>query len=491
MHILADVLYQAVCEFTDHVTRESFDEKLAKGKVVILLDGFDETVGMTRYVFQLALTNFIKKYHDSMIVMTTRPFNTFAQIAHFTTLEIEPFNKEQALALIDKLDFHDQEVKEAFKVDLDKKLYDSHKEFAGNPLLLTIMLMTYDSYGDVPAKRHIFYRKAYEVMARLHDTTKGTYVRPMHTKLEPDELAQCFASFCAVTYQEGILEFTEEAFCSYMDKIIRKINEKNLLNGNHRLLIGATAKEFLLDLTDNLCILYKEGERYYFIHRSFQEYFCAVFIANQMDDKLYAFGQFFETQKNRAVGDHTFDMLYDMIPSRMDRYVFLPYLKELWAQYDQGYGYRSFLWHQYRNLYIDQGTVGKYYENDPKSFLYNFIINEQGFRGNGLLDNLPWPASIEAFKETEWVNVNNGTVTYHEWEENYDTTQTPNICGTNYMIGLEYLYDNPQQFADIIAFAESDDFPLKQEYGLIGRYIKQLEEQFNYQTKSTSWLDLI
>lgn len=62
--------------------------------------------------------------------------------------------------------------------------------------------------------------------------------------------------------------------------------------------IDATSRDFLLDLTDNLCIMYKEGDKYYFIHRSFQEYFCAVFFSNQMDDQLERIGDFFENQKH-------------------------------------------------------------------------------------------------------------------------------------------------------------------------------------------------
>lgn len=96
----------------------------------------------------------------------------------------------------------------------------SHKQFASNPLLLTIMLMTYTSYGEVPAKRHIFYSKAYETMARLHDASKGAYVRPMHTQLSPEDFAVYFSEFCARTYKAEILEFDERIFSEYMEKVI-------------------------------------------------------------------------------------------------------------------------------------------------------------------------------------------------------------------------------------------------------------------------------
>ena len=231
--------------------------------------------------------------------------------------DVEPFSKEKALELIDKLEYHDPESKAKFRDDLDKKLYRSHQQFASNPLLLTIMLMTYTSYGEVPAKRHVFYAKAYETMARLHDASKGAYVRPMHTGLTPEDFAVYFAEFCARTYRAEVLEFNERIFNSYMEKVIQHQHRK----------IDATPRDFLLDLTENLCIMYKEGEKYYFIHRSFQEYFSAVFFSNQMDDQLERIGVFFENQRHRQFGDRTFDMMYDMIPNRIDRYIFLPFLK--------------------------------------------------------------------------------------------------------------------------------------------------------------------
>ena len=202
-------------------------------------------------------------------------------------MHINEFSKEQSLNLIDKLKFYDEEAKMKFKNELENKLFVSHKQFASNPLLLTIMLMTYSSFGDIPAKMHIFYKKAFETMARLHDATKGAYKRPLYTNLEPEAFADLFAEFCARTYKAETLEFTSDSFVSYMNKVLENNPSKT----------NVTALDFLKDLTDNLCVMYKEGEKYYFIHRSFHEYFTAVYFSVQMDDKLGIIGDFFEKKK--------------------------------------------------------------------------------------------------------------------------------------------------------------------------------------------------
>ncbi|MCI9617839.1 MAG: NACHT domain-containing protein [Eubacterium sp.] len=494
---LSEVLYNTICEFSDNVEQEDFDILLESGNFVILLDGLDEVVGNTRKVFQSALTNLIKKYPDNVIVISSRPNTSFIQMGHFQIVEILPFEKEQALELIDKLDFHDKVAKEKFRKDLDKKLYQSHKQFASNPLLLTIMLMTYSSYGEVPAKRHIFYAKAYETMARLHDASKGAYVRPMNTNLSPKVFAEYFSEFCARTYKSGIFEFTIETFSKHMDATIRRI-------GKH---IEATSKNFLSDLTDNLCIMYKEGERYYFIHRSFQEYFCAVFFSTRMDDKLWKIGEFFETQSTRFNGDHTFDMLYDMIPERIDKYIFLPFLQELWNKCDKANGYWTYLEEMYSEIYAEEGQPGEFYENEPWSFLYSFIINEQLIRKNGELYNIDWPSSIDYCHREEWITVDipyligdGRTITqsecmkYSEWVTYHKNIFAPDdeepfIEGAIITIDVKEIQKRKDFFSDLIEFIEDDSFPLKQEYNRARKYTELLNDRINAKHDTDDWFD--
>ena len=494
---VTEVLYDTICEFSDDVDQDDFDKLLESGKLVILLDGLDEVIGNTRKVFQSALINLIKKYPDNTIIISSRPNSTFIQMGHFQIIEILPFEKEQALELVEKLDFHDKVAKEKFIKDLDRKLFQSHKQFASNPLLLTIMLMTYSSYGEVPAKRHIFYAKAYETMARLHDASKGAYVRPMNTNLSPEVFAEYFSEFCARTYKAGIFEFSVDTFSKHMDATIKRI-------GRH---IEATSRDFLADLTDNLCIMYKEGERYYFIHRSFQEYFCAVFFSTRMDDKLKKIGDFFETQSPRFNGDHTFDMLYDMIPDRIDRFVFLPFLQKLWEKCDKENGYWTYLEEMYSEIYSEEGQPGEFYENEPFSFLYSFIINEQLIRKNGELYNLDWPSSIDYCHREEWVSVDvpyltgdGRTVTrsecmkYSEWETNHKNIfasedEEPFIDSAIITIDVKEIQRGKDFFSDLIAFIENDSFPLKEEYNSARKYTEMLNDKVNAKHDTDDWFD--
>ena len=489
---LEKFIYNAMHAFDHDLKFEDFESILKMGQCLILLDGLDEIPTNARHHFDDILANFTKAYPKNHMVISSRPTSTFIQFGNFLVFDIQPFSKSKALELIDKLDYYNLEAKLKFREDLNTKLYNSHKQFASNPLLLTLMLMTYTSYGDIPVKYHVFYSKAYETLARLHDATKGSYVRPMHTELSPEDFAIYFSEFCARTYKDEILEFDNRIFTLYMEKVLR----------HQKTTIQATPRDFLLDLTENLCIMYKEGEYYYFIHRSFQEYFTAVFFSNQMDDQLERIGDFFENQRHRQFGDRTFGMLYDMIPNRINRYVFIPFLNKLWKKCDEGNGYWTFLMKMYPVIYAQKGSPGDVYEHDPASYLYNFIVNESLNRHNGELHKIQWPDSVDYCCFKKWVTVEKerfssdgtrlkytDTLEFNNEDGYIDINIIPNKVGCAWEIHINELIKHRSNFRDIIHLIEDDSFPLKKEYNEMRVFTEWLNQLINEKTPSDDWFD--
>ena len=125
--------------------------------------------------------------------------------------------------MIDNLDFRPDEpvIKEKFRAELQNTLFVTHREFTQNPLLLTIMLMTYEQFAEIPSKMHIFYREAYAALSQKHDASKGAYKRVLKTGLTADRFADYFAEFCARSYRDEKFEFTEVEF----DKYFTSLNE--------------------------------------------------------------------------------------------------------------------------------------------------------------------------------------------------------------------------------------------------------------------------
>ena len=117
-----------------------------------MLDGLDELQSSLYEKFNSDLEDFIKAYAGNSVIITSRPTNSFVSYSSFSVFSIDPLTKSQAIQLVKKLKYWDEQAKSDFLRALERNLYRTHKEFASNPLLLTIMLMTYTTFGEVPAK---------------------------------------------------------------------------------------------------------------------------------------------------------------------------------------------------------------------------------------------------------------------------------------------------------------------------------------------------
>lgn len=506
---IVDFIWQSVKDFDPNISHTDVISSLQNKELVLLMDGLDEIQSLVRESFDTDLEAFIKSYPGNMIVITSRPVYSFIAYSKFSVFDIEPLTKAQALALIDKLDFWDTEAKNNFMEALEKKLYNSHYQFASNPLLLTIMLMTYSSFGEVPAKMHVFYSKAYETMARLHDATKGSFKRPLHTKLTPEEFAKYFAEFCARTYKDEELEFTDISFTSHMQKVLKDTYAEKC---------GTSPYDFLRDLTDNLCIMYREGEKYYFIHRSFQEYFAAVYFASGYDSKLMRVGNFFEKMQHRSYSDRTFDMLCDMIPEKVERYIFLPHLRTLLEKCSASgtdEEYWTFLEDQYPILYYQEGETGETYFNEAQSFIYRKILVFKHLGWLIDLDLLDWPSLIydlptkesvqvyeyfldedvyERFQNPEKIDENllDDTRVVFEEEVPYQYESffgKPEQTGITIEINIYQLRHNPGKYKVLRDFMETPDFPLVKEYQSIKKYYDELRTSMQKEDESDDLFD--
>ena len=313
---LEKLLLKKLNQFHNTFQEEYLDYALQSGCFLFLLDGYDELYSENQKEFFKKLNDFCDKYPENHYILSSRPYSEseFIEFQRFTVLKAVSFTKEQAISLITKIEYPDEELKDKFIRDLESGLYDRHKSFASNPLLLNIMLSTYNDYAEIPQKLHLFYYQAFDTMLSKHDATKS-YRRKMLSDLSSDTFKECFAIFCFLTYQKAKTEFTfpeiEEIFKKFPPRI------KNVLN------IG----DFIDDLGNALCVLYREGNRYKFTHRSFQEYFVAYFLNIQTDSKMrdYSF-RLIESGKFRASADSVFFMLEDMNTLRFNSNILIPLL---------------------------------------------------------------------------------------------------------------------------------------------------------------------
>lgn len=450
---------------------------------MILLDGLDEISTRLASTFEKGLDEFIDCYPLNQYIISSRPYKSFISYDRFSVLSVEPFSKEQAIELIDRLEFRtdEPEIKAKFRNELDKTLYKTHREFTENPLLLTIMLMTFEQFAEVPSKMHIFYREAFIALSKNLDASKGAYKRNLKTGLTVDKFADYFAEFCSRTYHDEKFELTEAEFENYF----YELNERSRCDDDI-----TKAEDFLYDLCTNVCLMYMENGKYHFVHRSFQEYFCALYFSRQKDRNLLAIGQFFEEYRSRNYGDKTFMMLYDMIPAKVDEYIFIPFLEKLINECDNEDGYWTFLSVMYPVLTFERGDTAEHLMVSSASYIYEFI--KKRFFNNTLdLADLPFDTSLVVrtygYKKTENQSVE--LVNLNEISGEYtDLYGMPTPVGWVLQIDVGDLRKRAYKYKHMLELMNLDSFVLKKEYIDVRKCLEKL--RLNLKPKGDSLFDL-
>ena len=343
-----------------NLEKKYFDYSLRMGSYVILFDGFDELKNDISDTVTSEILNFCDRYPDNYFIVSSRPLQEFIGWNQFEEVRVSMLTKKQALSMIEKLDY-DSVVKEKFSKALKEELYDKYSSFASTPLLLTIMLLTFESRYSMPDRLNDFYEQAFMALFHTHDATKGGYRREKYSKLGFEDFKLAFSHFCFKSFFNSDYEFTESKVIEY----IEKTRKKGLISKDFE------SEAYLEDLTKSVCMLVHEGLNYVFSHRSFQEYFAAVYTVQLDDIQQKEFIKKWLTEDNYRPNSNFLNMLYDLQPSRFIKNIITPSLEELQEKYIKND--RSIEW-------LLSELVGKVrffakYEDDKEIVLGVYIIN--------------------------------------------------------------------------------------------------------------------
>jgi hypothetical protein len=255
------------------VDEATFDAFLNDGRFVFVFDGYDELSESRKVIFGDEILELSYTYPSNGFLISSRHDDRFNSWQRFDIYKACPFSKGQVLTLIKNIPY-DKETKKKFISDIIEKKYDSYNTFLATPLLTLMMLMTFSQFAEVPDKRHIFYRYAFMTLYSWHDSSKESFNREKQTGLLLDQFEQAFSTFCLISYLGGNIEFDESEIVNYIDKVKRYLT------------FDFSSKLFLSEITDTVNLMYKDGDKFLFTHRSFQEYFSAYAAINFFQNKM-------------------------------------------------------------------------------------------------------------------------------------------------------------------------------------------------------------
>lgn len=262
-------------DYFEDMSNGLFEEFAKEGAIVLFLDGFDEVEVERAAVFLEELESFSIRYKKMRIIVSSRYEGDIVKSARFSRVEIQDCDFRDQKIIIRKLVKPDDIYNSIIRAiqDSNADVIDLLK----TPLLITILVMKYLVNMDVPENQYGFYKDIFYVLAERHDRLKS-YERKFSSGLSIKQLQECFEGFCFLSKIRGAISFD----FSDMHEMFEKSIEINGLN-------NVKSGDVISDITQNVCLIVRDGPGYSFIHKSIQEFFFASYIAKiESDvDKVY------------------------------------------------------------------------------------------------------------------------------------------------------------------------------------------------------------
>jgi len=305
---LLEHIFKSISQYAPSFTKKQFNFGLRSGLFYLMLDALDEAPIDTRDALVEEIDGISKKYPKCPLVITSRPSQDFRSWEGFHTSHMRPFTLDQCRSFIEKVDYP-SEKKEEFLEFVTEENFGKHGAFLSNPLLASMMLLTFEEYGDIPERKHVFYDKCFQVLLREHDASKGRFRRRYSSGLSHEQLENVFTYFCVFSYLEGKYNF------SYSEVELFALSALEACG------VSAEIPLIIDDFIDAISILQKDGNYYEFTHRSFQEYFYARFAVRDRDlnlvDKI-------DEIRETNISDGAIKMIADMDKTYFERSFLLP-----------------------------------------------------------------------------------------------------------------------------------------------------------------------
>lgn len=196
---------------------------------------------------------------------------------------------------------------------LDEKFYSDYSDFLGTPLLALLLMLAFETNAEIPKALHTFYETAFFTLVRRHDAMKSQFLRKTYSDCSVADFSSIFSAFCFLTYCQWELQFTESDILNYLSIAAKKSG------------INQSSENLLKDFVESICVLQMDGLEYSFVHRSFQEYFSAVFLSKSPSD---VWMRYLNEGKNK-VYDNVIPMWFAMDKDRLEREWVVPKIRSL------------------------------------------------------------------------------------------------------------------------------------------------------------------
>ena len=201
-------------------------ERLMKsGDFVFFLDGYDEITFSKKEKVTKEIDDLVKLYNKNNYLLTSRPYTEIDLLPLFHNFEVCELSDEDINQFIAKqIPAEEKELQEKIIEAINSPENSSYKSFLSNPLLLSMFILTFQSYSSIPQKRSAFYSQVFDALFSVHDSmSKLAFVREKQSGLSKEQIIEVLELFSFISYFEQKFIFTNH----YLNEKLDVIKAKN------------------------------------------------------------------------------------------------------------------------------------------------------------------------------------------------------------------------------------------------------------------------
>lgn len=302
-----------------------FSKILETGKIVMFLDGFDETGLEIREKVVAAIRNLTDSYPQNHFILTSRPETELSSLRDFKRVNINPLQKREAFELLTRYDDYG-ETSRLLVEKLKEKEYKAIDDFLKNPLLVSLLFAAFDYKQTVPLKKHLFYSQVYEAFFERHDLSKGDCEHEKKSGLDIFDFDKVLRVLGYNSMNKQKVEFSK-------DELLALIGQAGLYCAD----LTFKNEDFLYDLLHSVPLFSKDGIFYRWSHKSLQEYFAARFISIDAKGQHEAILSSLYSSDKIDKYINMLDIFYDLDNYEFHRVLTLTFLEDYIAYFNKNF----------------------------------------------------------------------------------------------------------------------------------------------------------
>jgi len=276
-----ETLFQHIARFFDvfdiTVDEALFRKLIQSNKLILFLDGFDEVPDNNKPHIINEIEQICLLSDELVMIITSRPESSLAMLSVLNTVHLDNLRNGEYKAVIRKLSDDSK-----FADNLINQV-EGHKsqlrELLCTPLLVTLLVMSYKSFQELPAQLSDFYDSIFQILLQRHDGVKPGFKRPRKCSFNDTEYRRVFEALCFESKRKINSIFSYDDICNFGKGALSRMR-----------LDDRQAEKYISDIINVTCLILKEGkDDYRFIHKSVQEYYAAAYIKHTPDAVVQKF----------------------------------------------------------------------------------------------------------------------------------------------------------------------------------------------------------